>query len=48
MNDDAQKAEEQRQETLAKAKATAEAQSAEEEVLFVRVLSCMTGTKRYS
>jgi hypothetical protein len=41
-NDDAQKAEEQRQETLAKAKATAEAQSADEEVLFARVLSCMT------
>ena len=41
-NDDARKAEEQRQETLAKAKATAEAQSAEEEVLFARVLSCMT------
>jgi hypothetical protein len=41
-NDDAQKAEEQRRETLAKAKATAEAQSAQEEVLFARVLSCMT------
>lgn len=41
-NDDARKAEEQRRETLAKAKATAEAQSAEEEVLFARVLSCMT------
>jgi len=42
MNDDARKAEEQRQKTLAKAKATAEAQSADEEVLFARVLSCMT------
>ena len=41
-NDDAQKVEEQRRETLAKAKATAEAQSAQEEVLFARVLSCMT------
>jgi hypothetical protein len=40
-NDDAQKAEEQRRETLAKAKATAEAQSAQEEVLFAQVLSCM-------
>jgi hypothetical protein len=35
-NDDAQKAEEQRRETLAKAKATAEAQSAQEEVLFAQ------------
>jgi hypothetical protein len=41
-NDDARKAKEQQQETLAKAKATAEAQSADEEVLFVWVLSCMT------
>jgi len=42
VNDDVQKAEEQRRETLAKAKAMAEAQSAQEEVLFARVLSCMT------
>jgi hypothetical protein len=41
-NDDARKAEEQQQETLAKAKATVEAQSADEEVLFAQVLSCMT------
>jgi hypothetical protein len=41
-NNNARKAEEQRQKTLAKAKATAEAQSADEEVLFARVLSCMT------
>jgi hypothetical protein len=41
-NDDARKAKEQQQKTLAKAKAMAEAQSADEEVLFARVLSCMT------
>ena len=41
-NDDAWKAEEQRQKTLAKAKATAKAQSVDEEVLFAWVLSCMT------
>jgi hypothetical protein len=41
-NDDARGAEERRQETLAKAKAAAEAQNADEDILFARVLSCMT------
>jgi hypothetical protein len=42
VNDNTWKAEEQRQKTLAKAKATAETQSADEEVLFAWVLSCIT------
>ena len=41
-NDDAEKAKEQWQEMFAKAKLEAETQGAEDELMFARVLSCMT------